>query len=181
MAQSQREVTELDFRMPQYRDAKPEDYEFDSDGELARKDRFHVGMSDIAHALSLAGFGDGNWCRKYVIKDVVIAVRALCSSVGVMEICRERLRQVGSLGFDSAHDAQYTNNELVKAAICFAVDCVVPVHGVDLKMCRIGSGLWPEGFRLPSDDEKTKREFLARAGALIAAEIDRIDLENEGG
>jgi len=43
-----RAVTEQDFRLPQYRDAKVEDYEFRGDGKLVRKDRFQTGMRDIA-------------------------------------------------------------------------------------------------------------------------------------
>ena len=54
-----REVTEADFRMAQYRDAKPEDYEFRNDGELVRKDRWERAVRDIASAMgyeSRAGF-----------------------------------------------------------------------------------------------------------------------------
>lgn len=43
-----RAVTERDFRIPEFRDANVEDYEFRSDGKLVRKDRFQTGMRDIA-------------------------------------------------------------------------------------------------------------------------------------
>jgi hypothetical protein len=43
-----REVTEADFRMAQYRDAKPEDYEFRDDGVLVRKDRWETTVRFIA-------------------------------------------------------------------------------------------------------------------------------------
>lgn len=43
-----REVTEADFRMAQYRDAKPEDYEFRDDGALVRKDRWEKTVRRIA-------------------------------------------------------------------------------------------------------------------------------------
>lgn len=46
-----RTVTEEDFRQPQYRGAKPEDYEFRSDGRIARKDRWEQGIRQIASAL----------------------------------------------------------------------------------------------------------------------------------
>ncbi len=49
-----REVTERDFRMPEFRDANPADYEFRrDDGKLVRKDRFERGMFRIAEALGM--------------------------------------------------------------------------------------------------------------------------------
>lgn len=48
-----RQVTEADFRLPQFRDAKPEDYEFRADGRLVRKDRWEKACRDIA---SLMGY-----------------------------------------------------------------------------------------------------------------------------
>lgn len=46
-----REVTEADFRMAQYRDAKPEDYEFRDDGKLVRKDRWEMAVRKIASTM----------------------------------------------------------------------------------------------------------------------------------
>ena len=46
-----RQVTENDFRQFQFRDAKPEDYEFRDDGALVRKDRWETGMRAIASAM----------------------------------------------------------------------------------------------------------------------------------
>ena len=46
-----RTVTEADFRQPQFRDAKPEDYEFRADGDLVRKDRWEMGIREIASAM----------------------------------------------------------------------------------------------------------------------------------
>lgn len=51
---SNRIVTELDFRMPEFRDAKPEDYEFRGDGKIVRKDRWESGMTSIASALGFS-------------------------------------------------------------------------------------------------------------------------------
>ena len=66
-----REVTEEDFRMAEFRNAKPEDYEFRDDGALVRKDRWERGMISIAAAMGFdirAGFE---------IHEVVSAVEAL--------------------------------------------------------------------------------------------------------
>lgn len=51
---TKREVTEQDFRMPEYRDANPEDYEFRTDGKLVRKDRWEIGIRAIVGILGLS-------------------------------------------------------------------------------------------------------------------------------
>lgn len=65
-----RTVTEQDFRMPDFRDAKPEDYEFRSDGKLVRKDRWERGIGSIRLIVGVDG-------REFEIPDVVEAVRKL--------------------------------------------------------------------------------------------------------
>lgn len=58
-----REVTEEDFRMPEFRNAKVEDYEFrSSDQKLVRKDRWQTGIQRLSAALG--------W-RDYEIDEVV--------------------------------------------------------------------------------------------------------------
>ncbi|MFO7066718.1 hypothetical protein P3E12_22465, partial [Pseudomonas aeruginosa] len=62
-----REVTELDFRRPEFRDAKVEDYEFRKDGALVRKDRWERGIRTIVAALG--------WSRRdFEVEDVVSEV-----------------------------------------------------------------------------------------------------------
>ncbi|HHQ2716961.1 TPA: hypothetical protein ACSPMB_002844 [Pseudomonas aeruginosa] len=67
-----RAVTELDFRKPEYRDAKVEDYEFRADGALVRKDRWEVGIRTIC---GLVGMSD----RDFEIPDVVSKVKQLAT------------------------------------------------------------------------------------------------------
>ena len=43
-----RKVTEQDFRMPEFRGADPNDYEFRGDGKIVRKDRWETGIRKIA-------------------------------------------------------------------------------------------------------------------------------------
>ncbi|MDT3668995.1 MAG: hypothetical protein ROZ37_01530 [Aromatoleum sp.] len=68
-----REVTEQDFRMPEFRDADPEDYEFRADGKVVRKDRWEDGIHRIRHAL-----GDNR--HEFEISEIVAAVRALVAA-----------------------------------------------------------------------------------------------------
>lgn len=66
-----RAVTERDFRMEEFRDAKPEDYEFRGDGKIVRKDRWETSMRAVAR---LVGSDNG---REFELADVVDAVREL--------------------------------------------------------------------------------------------------------
>lgn len=65
-----RQVTEQDFRMPEFRDAKPEEYEFRVDGKLVRKDRWERGITRIVSIV-------GRSVREFEIDDVVEDVRNL--------------------------------------------------------------------------------------------------------
>ena len=65
-----RQVTERDFRMPEFRDAKVEDYEIRADGKVVRKDRWETGIHQIK---GIVGSSRG----EFEIADVVDAVRKL--------------------------------------------------------------------------------------------------------
>jgi len=49
-----REVTELDFRQPEFWGAKVEDYEFRDDGKIVRKDRWETAIFSIAHSMGFS-------------------------------------------------------------------------------------------------------------------------------
>lgn len=86
-------------------------------------------------------------------------------------IAEERLRQKEEEGYTAAHDAQYCNGELGQMAACYC-----KVAGV-----LFVKATWPERM----DFTMCKRESypdpslkdLVRAGALVAAEIDRLIAE----
>lgn len=67
---SKREVTERDFRAPEFRDAKVEDYEFRGDGALVRKDRWEMAVHRIRE---LVGQGSR---REFEISEVVAAAES---------------------------------------------------------------------------------------------------------
>lgn len=67
---TQRTVTEHDFRMPQFRGAKPEDYEFRADGVLVCKDRWEQAVQSLRALVGIDG-------REFEIEDVVSKVRLL--------------------------------------------------------------------------------------------------------
>jgi hypothetical protein len=71
-----REVTERDLRMPEFRDAKLEDLEFREDGKIVRKDRWEIGIRRIVGIL-------WNGRREFEIDEIVEAVRNLVKRKGV--------------------------------------------------------------------------------------------------
>lgn len=91
---------------------------------------------------------------------------------GIELIAEERQRQIEKEGWTKEHDANYDNNELPKAAIVYAMppymrnDYHALVH------------IWPfDSSWLKSEYEnngQARIRDLEKAGALIAAEIDRI-------
>lgn len=95
---------------------------------------------------------------------------------GIEIIAEERKRQIEKEGYTQVDDARYENEELVDAAICYAL-------GADSTRIEIVTGkvkavvtqkIWPwkdESWK-PTPQNRIKE--LAKAGALIAAEIDRL-------
>ncbi|EKT4479439.1 hypothetical protein QEL91_005190 [Pseudomonas putida] len=65
-----RPVTEQDFRRPEFREAKVEDYEFRRDGALVRKDRWEQGIHRIHSIVGRVG-------RDFEISEVIEAVEQL--------------------------------------------------------------------------------------------------------
>ena len=89
---------------------------------------------------------------------------------GINTILEERLRQLTVKGYDSVHDDTHKKGELYKAAALYAWPALSDY---------VLKHEWPEGkaFYHPSEP-KFSREAeirdLAKAGALIVAELDRL-------
>ena len=114
---------------------------------------------------------------------------------GAEMIVAERKRQIEAEGWDAEHDDdEHAHEELVGAAICYAVNKgdvhdgrVVTGYGQwvggyfgstrDLHMS--APVLWPWSDELDKRVKHDRIRSLAIAGALIAAEIDR--LQRKGG
>lgn len=88
---------------------------------------------------------------------------------GVDLIFQERNRQISDEGYDSEHDKNYVNNELADAAICYLVD---PQH----RDTQPFPWPWNDEYWKPTPENRIRE--LEKAGALIAAEIDRINQQN---
>lgn len=89
-------------------------------------------------------------------------------SDGVSLIAAERKRQVEKEGWDATHDDTHVRGEMAITAACYAVEGTAAVVTVD------GCEAWPWGS---CDDKRNWHGPVRRlviAGALIAAEIDRL-------
>lgn len=93
---------------------------------------------------------------------------------GVELIADERERQISQEGYDAQHDDDHDCGELADAAICYALEAGSLADGFTLNTKSIAFlEHWPFdlGWWKPSDDPIRN---LVKAGALIAAEIDRL-------
>jgi hypothetical protein len=94
---------------------------------------------------------------------------------GAQMIVAERDRQITEEGFDPAHDRCHTDNELALAAACYAVNGIPGVSVYE----------YGDTDAFPFVEEWDKRRkhdrirSLVIAGALCAAELDRLIAEGE--
>jgi len=96
---------------------------------------------------------------------------------GIEVIARERERQIRK-GFDAEHDNGHDGFELTRAAMSYAAVVASPDESSP-EMCQSRSTddwPWEDTDWNPSNDPIRN---LARAGALIAAEIDRLQRKRE--
>lgn len=91
---------------------------------------------------------------------------------GVVSIAEERRRQQIHEGWTHEHDDAHTCGEMARAAACYAL-----VGGSQYMDSWRGAppNLWPQNWSEKWWKMKDRRSNLVRAGALIAAEIDRLD------
>lgn len=107
---------------------------------------------------------------------------------GVKRIAQERKRQIEAEGWTAEHDAGHVDGELAWAAVCYAAPDLVYVKDERANTVMFVDP-WPEEWEPKWDKRpaignkvlpnkamnKSKRiRLLEKAGALIAAEIDRL-------
>lgn len=95
---------------------------------------------------------------------------------GAERILAERKRQIDSEGWTSEHDASHAEGVLASAGLCYAYAAISPdLFGVGKNV----PTSWPfevDAWKPSSDPVRN----LEKAGALIAAEIDRLLSTQEG-
>ena len=89
---------------------------------------------------------------------------------GIELIQQEREKQITKHGYTPEHDSGYKHNELLVAALAYINAAIYGEHA--------GSEVWP--FAVEYFHGGTNFvEDLTKAGAFIAAELDRLQLINE--
>ena len=95
---------------------------------------------------------------------------------GAKRIAAERKRQIKEEGWSEYHDdVTWTHGELARAAACYALPGYIrkKVTGdMRIKVGLFDIWPWPAGCWKPTPDNRIRE--LEKAGALIAAEIDRL-------
>lgn len=100
--------------------------------------------------------------------------KTMQSTAGVQMIAQERLRQIHVEGYTKEHDLTYVGDEpLAMAALCYLIpeadrSAIIDLHGELLEW------FWPfdAEYWKPTPEDRVRE--LQKAGALVAAEIDRI-------
>lgn len=101
------------------------------------------------------------------------------SSSGSDLIAAERRRQVEAEGWTPGHDAEHDNDDLARAAACYATPAAE--RNLDLRNWAVGPNgstpvphEWPWAAKWWKPTPTDRVRELVKAGALIAAEIDRL-------
>lgn len=90
----------------------------------------------------------------------------------VTDIAAERRRQIEREGWTPVHDDEHTDQSLARVAACYALPPLGP-RDDDRIMRRLWPQSWDESWWKPSPNNR--RRELVKAGALIVAEIERLD------
>ncbi len=111
-------------------------------------------------------------CVKVVETYLALAHEASAATHGVALIQAERQRQIEKEKWSAGHDDEHDEGQLARAAATYAL----PANW-RLAMLKCGgsllANLWPwDNFWKESPEDRIRE--LAKAGALIAAEIDRL-------
>lgn len=91
---------------------------------------------------------------------------------GAQMIARERTRQRREEKWSAKHDNGHTKGELAAAAACYALPPSIREQKIMRYSLRLILWPWSEGWWKPKADDRIRE--LVKAGALIAAEIDRL-------
>jgi hypothetical protein len=93
--------------------------------------------------------------------------------MGLDAITTERVRQINKEGFTAGHDDNHMRGELALAAKCYLVAGMIAETGAPAgELSKPADWPWDAEWWKPSNNPTAN---LVKAGALIAAEIDRLE------
>ena len=93
---------------------------------------------------------------------------------GTELITEERQRQISVEGWTPQHDDEHSDGSLAVAAACYATQAYQGLYEEGMKVRTFILRYWPwhPKWWKPTPDDRVRE--LVKAGALIAAEIDRL-------
>lgn len=92
------------------------------------------------------------------------------------DVLAERQRQISTEGWTPEHDDEHSRGEMARAAASYALDAASQMSehpGVSRSLASSAIGVWP--WSLEWHKPTNERRDLIKAGALILAEIERLD------
>ena len=98
---------------------------------------------------------------------------------GLDLIVEERLRQVGSLGYDLPHDdIEHTPEELLRIGSCYIEYAANEMEGLGQDSPH---PFWPQGTSIPWKPEASPMETAIKGAAFVAAALDLMHYRLLGG
>ncbi len=125
--------------------------------------------------VQLAGVRDENLTDQIKETRALLETQRPTWSAGIQELLVERRRQVRVEGLDPERDQQYEEGELADAAATYAY------WAYHLGQRKGTLDQTPRTWTLPPEQWKpaSQRQMLIKAGALILAELDRLDRQQD--
>ncbi|EPR1415846.1 TPA: hypothetical protein ACTYIV_001472 [Citrobacter koseri] len=105
--------------------------------------------------------------RADVLKAYIEYLEPRASTNAAADVLAERQRQITAKGWTPEHDDEHCNNEMAMAAVCY----INETGTVNRNGGKPWGWPWDASWWKPN----TRRRNLVKAGALILAEIERID------
>lgn len=145
--------------------------------------RNHTGLkqSDLAKFRTLSGYSFSDSLKINVSWEAWQAAKSQAVPEGfvIKDVINERQRQINQEFYSTENDDEYKQNELLRAAVCYAENVVRrgwvfdSNFGPDVYQEEEVPDLWP--WDIDFWKPKNPRRDLVRAAALLIAEIERID------
>ncbi len=101
-------------------------------------------------------------------------------SDALRDVANERDRQVAVLGYEPQHDDAQDDGSIAMVAAVYALPPANRLVQVDSGGRVVMNYLWPRSWSPSHYKPGERRDELVRAGALILAEIERLDRQAKG-
>ena len=150
---------------------KPELAKLLQDGNLfdvvltAYQEACHEGIVNWEAAVSLSEENVELKRKLYAAENQIAELEARTFNPAILDVIAERQRQKAVEGWTSEHDDKYGKSQLLLASSCYVLNTIQPFNRIPMDWP------WAPEWWKPTGP----RRDLVKAGALILAEIERID------